>query len=260
MSTDPSYKEVKTTCQEKPRCVDGRPQDTSENPLEKGSQMLGATLHPLIVSAIAGNEPFDKMYVSTNTANLKRAGFGIAVHTDTHVPCGCGFCANLGSILQKVSDKKEKILEALGRIHEDNRDVLNDYLTNLGIDPQSFEELIRAGADKITSYKQLKIEGQELLNTMRTDQQAPCLLLDGEHEEQRAYVNLKPNSTFDTDSMAERGKQAFNLDLWAAVEQCQVLGVGAGEAVAQSLILYVATEMVLVEDAGKEALPLYVHG
>ncbi|MBI2029985.1 hypothetical protein HYT02_06205, partial [Candidatus Gottesmanbacteria bacterium] len=83
--------------------------------------------------------------------------------------------------------------------------------------------------------------------------------LNGLHEEQVAFVNLRPNTTLDTNNLNREGKQAFNLDLWAAVEQSKELGVPEDFARDASLILYMATEMVLVEKNGKPALPVQIH-
>ncbi|MCR4263743.1 MAG: hypothetical protein NUV98_03445, partial [Candidatus Roizmanbacteria bacterium] len=83
--------------------------------------------------------------------------------------------------------------------------------------------------------------------------------VEGDHKESMAFVNLKPGKTFDTNRSNEEGWQAFNMDLWAVEEQAQALAVEPKFAQGASIILYVATEMVLVEQKGQPALPVVIN-
>lgn len=195
------------------RCVDGR--KDIEDIKELGPQMLGGSILPVLIKAIANNEIFDEKFLRENLRILKTAGFGLGVHTDDHHECGCGLAANLELIVKVAHEQKD----------------------------------LKYAPEKIA------IKGVELLKAA-VSEGAEMSVLSGNHGEVKCFVNTKENTTFDTALANERGYQAFNLDLWAAVEQAGALGVDAQTAKGLALILYAATEIVLVEMKGKEALPV----
>jgi len=81
--------------------------------------------------------------------------------------------------------------------------------------------------------------------------------LKGEHEEIAALINLKPNTTLDADN--NQSTQAFYLDAWYINKQAKDLGISENSALFLSLGLYIATEMVLVEDRKNIRLPIVVN-
>lgn len=99
------------------------------------------------------------------------------------------------------------------------------------------------------------ITGNALV-TLLTSLGAAAENLAGDHEESICYVNSVPLTTFDTLAANRAGWQAFNLDLWAVLEQTACLGVNPDYAAKAALALYQATEYVLVESRGQPALPV----
>jgi len=70
---------------------------------------------------------------------------------------------------------------------------------------------------------------------------------------------VKAGTTLDTRSLNRQGTQGFNLDLLEAMRQAKALGIDNDFTLPASLILYLATEIVLVEDKAKVALPVEIH-
>src|SRR3989344_8872971 len=103
-------REVKKT--DHTRCVDGRPDKMA--PTEKGPQMLGGTLHPILLSVLQENSPYNKQVVEQKTQALKAAGFGVGVHGDNHhhegSACGCGLNDKLREIIKTAKSQKDEIL------------------------------------------------------------------------------------------------------------------------------------------------------
>lgn len=244
------FREIKITAQKSPWCVDGRKSEGSE----KGPQMLGATLHPLVLKAIAGSSVFDSSFIAENVQVLKSAGFGIGVHRGSHKhgeKSDCGFSDNLKAVFEKVGIAREEIRAVLKKVYVDNADVLGEMS----------EEVFEKAFDAITAYstENLKLTGEALIAEVAKIEDIQVIDLQGEHGEKAAFINLKKSTTYDTNNADKAGRQAFNLDLWAVNQQAEVLGVKKDFAAVASLILYVATEMVLVEDKGKARLDVVVH-
>jgi len=234
----------KLTGNEPPRCVDGRPDPKSP----QGPQMLGGSLHPLVLKAIISNSNFDASAVQVGFQKLKEK-FPIGVHWGAHRHEGksdCGFGDRLVDILQTAKDNKEEILTRLKNIY--NKE---------GIDTDS----LASSYEIIYCYdlSKIKITGEELIQ-WSIENGAQSESLQGDHGEKIAFVNLKTGTTLDTQDINKQGNQAFNLDLWAATEQTQALTSASTEILRDlSLILYQATEMVLVEQKGKLALPVILQ-
>lgn len=228
------------------RCVDGRPDKTVLT--EKGPQMLGGTLHPIIVSVLEKNISFNPETVSSKAQQLKDAGYGIGVHRDNHhhegITCGCGFCDKLPAIITTVKKQKEEILSRMKTLLGEG-DIYTTVEKAFPIIEQFQDENIKNTGEPI-------IEAAKAAG-------AAVEIVEGDHKEAVAFVNLKPGKTFDTNQANAEGWQAFNLDLWAAVEQAQALGVNKEFAQGASIILYVATEIVLVEQNGKPQLDVVVN-
>lgn len=241
------FTEKKLIGNEPSRCVDGRPDPESP----QGPQMLGGSLHPLILNAIISGKQFDSSAVKQGLRILKESNFPIGVHRGHHKDekqgkSDCGFSDRLVDIIQTAKDNKEEILFRIRNVYESN-----------GIDSNtlqsSYSIISNFGLGKI------KITGEELIRSSQ-ENGAETEDLEGNHQEQAAFVNLKLDTTLDTQKVNKQGKQAFNLDLWAAIEQGLVLTKNTSVETLRdlSLILYQATEMVLVEQKGQPALPVLV--
>ena len=222
--------------------------------------MLGGSLHPLVLKALAKGTRFNEQFVLENSTVLKNAGYSLGVHRGIHYDrenckSDCGFADNLPNIIQKAKDSKEEITNRLLA-------VFDRYSSSFdGVSKDEFKQTIDSAYAKIVAFDPDHITciGDALISLEETYEHADVEHLEGDHNEVCVFVNLKTNTTLDTESGNARGLQAFNLDLWAVVEQSRVLGVDSSFARAASLILYQATEMVLVEDKGKQALQIYIH-
>ncbi len=237
----PEFRKLPTKLNNAPRCVDGRPDYSIE---DKGLQMLGGSLHPVVLWLLEQKRPINQETVSRSLEILKDNKLALGDHRDTHThdghdACGCGFADRLPDIVKMAQDQREEI---------------TNRLKNLGI------KGIEKSYDVISNYPLDKIQakGEDLLSQIE-DKGGTIETLDGEHKEQIAFVNLEEDSTLDTNGLNRDRKQAFNLDLWAAIKQSQALGVSQTFAHDASLILYQATEMVLVEDNGKTSFPVKIH-
>lgn len=236
MNNHPSFTSLQLKGIEPAWCVDGRPDFT----MQKGPQMLGGSLLPVILKSIYYNKP-----IAITDLNILKTKHSLGAHRgevhghDTTGKSGCGFADSLQIIIKTAKDKKEIIFQRL---------------KNLGINN------IEQTYNKIANYdeRNITLTGENLVSKV---QNAGGIIenLKGEHKEEVAFVNLKPQVTFDTNGANKKGKQAFNLDLWAVLEQSKVLGIPEEFAKYASLILYIATEIVLVEDKGKLPLPVHIN-
>jgi len=230
-----------------PRCVDGRPAHNSK----QGPQMLGGSLHSLVLKAVIENRDFDDAFVKEELKTLSEAGFPIGVHRGHHKNAeegksDCGFSDRLPDIIDTAKNNRDEIFKRLNETY-----LMNGINTNTLL--SSYDLLLNYATNKI------KIKGEPLISLFEANK-ATIEDLRGDHQEQAAFVNLKPDITLDTQELNKSGKQAFNLDLREAVEQGIFLTKASVDTLRDlSLILYQATEMVLVEQKGKPALPVVLH-
>lgn len=233
---------------EPPRCVDGRRDSQSK----LGPQMLGGSLHPVLLNTITSGKTLDKETVIKLATELKQKGFYLGVHRGAHQnsdenKSDCGAGDRTKDIILKAISQKVEITKRLSPAIEANTE-----LGTIGDLEEAYSVLKKFDSEKILT------SGEELIATFE-EVGASVETLSGDHNESVAFVNTRTGSTLDTIKLNEQGKQGFNLDLDAAVIQSEALGVNAGIARALSLILYQATEMVLVEDKDKQALPVIIH-
>jgi len=231
---------------EPPRCVDGR-QDPNSS---EGPQILGGSLHPLVIFAIAKGLDFDKYFLKRGLNKLRKEGYALGIHRGAHQERGkgisdCGFADRLRDIMATAINQADEIKQRLTSLYRDNN-----------INPFSLEGTYRI-LDKYSPEK-VKLFGETLITTA---EQLGALseTVQGNHNEKVAFVNLKESVTFDTRTADLQNRQAFNLDLPVARRQGESLGVDPLLARDLSLILYQATEMVLVESKGKPPLPVIIH-
>ncbi len=127
-----------------------------------------------------------------------------------------------------------------------------------GVIDRSVAEAVDDAYQRFYGYTpdHIRVTGDELI-TFLEDQGASVERLEGDHAERVVFVNCKQGTTLDTNAMNEHGVQAFNLDLWAVQEHAKALGVTDEQFITgASLLLYLATEIVLVEQKGKPKLPI----
>ena len=226
-------------------CVDGR----------KGSpggiylQALGGSYHLVTLNWLlsGGRASEYKKIQQESFFKLKRNNYRVSVHRGSHAHEGersdCGFADNNGAIIKTLGERSEEVWQWLTEVEPD-----------LEQDKAIWDNVIRL-------VKRAEVDGlpkgEDLIKQAVDGYQADLQTLEGEHQEIAAVVNLRQNTTLDVDRNQET--QAFNLDLWFVLEQAKDLGLDEKRSLPLSLGLYVATEMVLVENKGKPRLPIIVR-
>jgi hypothetical protein len=232
-------------------CVDGRMGkrvDWQNHELGQPSvQSLGGSLHPVILNWILKQPESNYDQVADQTfIQLQEKGYRIGMHTDSHADgekSGCGLADNLGKIIKRLETNSTDIWTLL-----------------IKTDPSlANEEIVYQKI--IGQLKKLKLEtipsGHQNVFGNKGKFSGDLHSLEGDHKEIAAVINTKPNTTLDVDN--NQDTQAFNLDLWWVLEQAQELEIDQTEAKLLSLGLYVATEMILVEDKRGIRLPIVVN-
>ena len=109
----PEFRKLPTTLNKAPRCVDGRPDYSIE---DKGPQMLGGSLHPVVLWALEQGKPINQETVNQSLSVLKGEpnNFNLGDHRDTHThdghdACGCGFADRLPDIIKMAQDQRKEI-------------------------------------------------------------------------------------------------------------------------------------------------------
>ena len=244
-----SFPEQQTNKTIGPGCVDGRP----DNESKLGFQMLGGSLHPIVVEAIMMDRDLTSALVEDGISKLRKSGFAIGVHRGHHRNAeegksDCGFADRSPEIINSAKNNRTEILKRLNEIYQAN---------SFSVDSLS------SSYDLLSNYnpaERIKIKGEPLITLFEANN-ANIENLEGDHRESAAFVNIKPYTTLNRIELNREGKQAFNLDLGPAIEQTEALMENGNPKTIRdlSLILYMATEMVLVEQKGKPALPVIAH-
>lgn len=226
-----------------PFCVDGRESTDADEPLYP--QALGGSLHFAVLSYLLDDTntyPDMKFAITQTFQTLKDQGFALGVHGDDHAPCGCGFCNKLRTIVTRLQEKKDDIANILSAgVPNFDKVKWKNLIENVGNNIHG--KTVKGGAETLEHAK--SIDGVQFQT------------LTGSHQEVVAVVNTIERTTLDTKT--NQSSQAFNLDLWYVQEGARALGLPMEESTLLSLGLYVATEMVLVEDTGKSRLPIFVR-
>lgn len=225
-------------------CVDGRKGNKSGQYL----QALGGSYHLVTLNWLLNSgkaSEYNNIRQET-FSKLKECGYKISVHKGGHAhndKSDCGFADNNGLIIKTLGEKADEIWQLIIQAKPALKEELQTW--------KEITELInRAEVDELPS-------GNYLINQALNNFQADEQMLEGDHGEIAAVVNLKKNTTLDVDENQET--PAFNLDLWFVMDQAKKLELNEKKSLLLSLGLYVATEMVLVEDKGKERLPIFVR-
>lgn len=230
-------------------CIDGRCGEHSS----KGPQMMGGSLSPVVIAAIVDNRALDEDFLDSKFTTLTENNFGLGVHTDDHAHAeGCGFAKNLDGIFNTAKDQSEGIKSLILQVLNSNSEIFTDV--------SPYIQALDVAAAKLQDYEhKFNFAGSDLINHSQS-QGAQVVELEGAHVEQAAYINLKPNITLDVARANANGQPVFNLDLWALNQQAAALGVDQLQATALGLMLYVATEMVLVEKGDPtKRLPVMIN-
>jgi hypothetical protein len=236
-----------------PVCVDGR-RDSHHN---HGAKMLGGSLHIVLLWCLWHGKPFNERSCEEVFGLLKKAGFGLGVHRGSHKNANqhlsdCGFADNLASIIEVALVDSEEIKAAVKQLFKKHAPE-ELQLRN------SFSSDITEVWKKCTQYPRgsIMIWGEDAIQAAEKAG-ARVSEVEGEHMEETAFVNLELDKTLDAEKEYRSGHQAFDLDLWMVMEQAKTVGLPHDFALMASLILYVATEIILVERKGKHSLPIEV--
>lgn len=235
-------------------CVDGRKgkrADWQNHELDRPYvQSLGGSLHPVILNWILNRPESTYDQVAEETfGQLEEKGYRIGMHTDSHADgqkkSGCGLADNLGSIISRLKTDSKTIWNLLIETDPTLKSKENVYL-----------KIIRQ-LEKVTSSLSGIPSGHQNIFGNKGKFSGDLQKLNGDHKEMAAVINTKPNTTLDVDN--NQDTQAFNLDLWWVLEQAKEIGIDETEAELLSLSLYVATEMILVEDKRGIRLPIIIN-
>jgi len=243
------YPFVKVNPKEKaPFCVDGRKGMVDNKDYRPYPQMLGGSLMPVVLDWLI-NKPKESLgeVLPSVFEKLQKLGYPLGVHKDNHKhkegQLGCGFADNLGPILQTFEKSFDKIKELIERVGKEvGLEFSNEVWQKIK------NNLAEVNLDNLPTGSQLIEQAKE--------SGAVEQVLEGDHQEIAAIVNLVPDTTLDVDN--NQSQQAFNLDLWLISQIAKEFSWDQELAQALSLGLYLATEMVLVEKKGKEQLPILV--
>lgn len=242
-----------TTGNKRWRCVDGRPDPDSE----QGPQALGGILHSIVLATIFNDYDLNEKRVAADIFTLQESGVKTGVHrgpNSNKIDSECGFADKLRDIIKTAVENRELITNRLIQVYVANRSIFKDLkLANFG-------ELVDVAYEKISAFDpaKIKIKGNPLVSQIES-LGAKTEVVQGHHQEELAFVNLKKDTTLDTIELNRKGQQAFNLDLLPTCDCARLLGIPQDFSIPASLILYIATEIVLVENKGKPALPVEIH-
>lgn len=232
-----------------PFCVDGRDGDVAwaTKPANEHLyvQALGGSMLIAVIRFLqAGTSYSDILHDTIN--ELQAHNFGCGVHRGSHCDgqkSDCGFADNLQLIINRLATQHNTIRQS---IESAAPGVINDEV---------WDQIVSDAHDVSTK----DIDGGERLIASCENDKANVQTLQGEHAEIAAIVNLTHGTTFNTGKLAAQDMQAFNLDLWYVLEQSKLFGLEDTYTTLAALGLYVATEMVLVEDKKQVRLPIIVR-
>jgi hypothetical protein len=237
-------------------CVDGRhgARQTSqgESIQEPYLQALGGSYHMATLDWLLNNNGRDNFsaYAEASFGVMQELGMNLGVHRGEHgqgEKSDCGFADNLKKIISTLGERSGEIWDLVSTTV--SNEIGRDW-TKLKPQWDGLMEVVRgANIDSIPS-------GNSLITTAE-ERGADAQQLEGSHQEIAAVVNLKPKTTLDVDN--NQKTQAFNLDLWHVIDQAERIGIDKDDAMLLSLGLYVATEMILVEEKRGIRLPIIIN-
>lgn len=236
-------------------CVDGRKgsrHTANGQPIEGAYfQALGGSFHLSALKWIldGGAKPYSEV-IGETFKSLAAKGYRIGAHTGGHsngtTSSDCGFDDNFGKIVSVLSENNGEIWN-----------IITAAAPSLAGQTGEWDRLMEQVKKASSNLAGLPTGYEMVLNTAAKTHQADIQELEGDHKEVAAVVNLKTGTTLDVDRNQET--QAFNLDLWNIIDMAQSLGMDKDEVTLLSLGLYVATEMVLVEQKRGYRIPVIVN-
>src|SRR3972149_5437049 len=131
------FKEKMLTGSEPARCVDGRPSPGSQ----QGPQMLGGSLHPILLDAISQQKDFNETTVAEDLKTLQGAGLKTGAQRGKQKSgeaSDCVFADRLPDIIKTATDRRGIITDRLTKALVANRARLN------GLMPASPKDFIDA--------------------------------------------------------------------------------------------------------------------
>ena len=244
-----------------PFCVDGRfgkREKDGHKIKEAYPQILGGSLNTVILSGILKKDKHGQIFLATQElislgrqvfTELRNYGFGLGLHTGSHANIknhhsDCGFADNLSKIINYLRGKHQ---ENIWRILTQSKLVNNR-------DKNRWDKIVYL-------LNQINLEkiphGEAIINILRDEKEVAFQTLEGSHNETAALINFRNGQTLDVDHCQK--KPAFNLDMWRVTAEAKALRINVKAAELLTLGLYIATEIALVEDKGKERLPIIIQ-
>ena len=243
-----NYVEIVTPKSLSQFCVDGRKSSKPGLYL----QSLGGSYHLVTLNwLLSGGKANQYKEIQLETlSELRNKGYRLGVHKGPHAlkdKSDCGFADNNVTIIKILDERADEIWSLITQAEPE-----------LVKESSTWDEIKKlVGQADLNGIPPNNQSGNDLINQAVDGYQADFQTLEGEHQEIAAVVNLKKNTTLDVDKNQQT--QAFNLDLWYVMDQVKDLGLDEKKSLLLSLGLYVATEMVLVENKGKPRLPIIVR-
>lgn len=252
-----SFIEVPISQDSPAQCGDGRPgivtiiengvnREVSSQP---GPKIFGgdAAVAKMFVD-YTGNGKVDESFVQGVVSTLTEKRFTTGVHRDDHAntaegKCGCGRCDRTNEITQIKIDQKVKYLDTILGLQKENPHLFAD--NNIMITPELLERLI---IDAEKSLTRGDLAGEALVGAFE-NAGSVVETVKGGHQEVVAYVNFKPGVTLDKHALNDRGQQAFGVDILAALDRAEAVGVDRSYAAAWILMDSLATGDILAPDA-----------
>lgn len=248
-----------TQAKARPRfCVDGRTGDRVDSngvimAREPYGQALGGDLNIATVRWLLGGGQEDFLQTESRTLqDLRTSGYAqVGVHDGGHAhgdASDCGFADNNARIIEALRTRAPEVWAMIQKAVAPYPDIQ--------LDGQRFINLIN---QKVAKADLAKLpSGKTMVDHAVTQEKAAIQHLEADHKERYAVVNLRPETTLNTDENQDEA-QAFNLDLWLLQQQAHDLGIDVTDATLLTLGLYVATEMILVEAKRGVRLPIMVN-
>ena len=208
----------------------------------KGVQLLGGMLHMVTLESILQNKQLDKKMLKTTNTVLMR-GYPTGVHQANHtseeirnlhnkgeiynpIKSGCGFADGGRMVIEAIQGNEAEIKNRVLAIYSASESLKKSLRQEIGIEQKDFKDV----ADKVYKCFQfydlnnLALKGPESIQ-VAAESGSVVTNLEGEHNEQQRFITVVPNITFDSDTAAESGHPAYNLDLWAVMKLGRELGM-----------------------------------
>lgn len=238
-------------------CVDGRTgkrftSNGQELPNEPYLQNLGGDIGMVTYRWLLSGGQADFIETEEETFNdLGEAGYPVSgAHDGGHAhdeASDCGFADNNRRIIETLFNRTEEIWQ-----------LIEEAASGFPQVTLSKERFLAVVGQVRGANLDLLPSGKAMVDKAASMPQAAIQHLEADHKEIAAVVNLKPETTLNTDANQDNN-QAFNLDLWFILEQAKALGLDQEEVMYLALGLYVATEMILVEAKRGIRLPILIN-